>query len=460
MSESESWYIRSRGRVLGPFSLQQLERLREGGRIDFSCEVSVDRQTWGGLETIPAFTRKSASGKSASERSRPSATDQEPKASQDKSSKRDSGDFEEYSLQGGGSEAPVWYVSKNGEPSAPCTETEFFEMGGTGQISPTDLVWKEGLPEWIPAAEVDGLIPPQLKANAYAEVLDAISEPVSIAPTHVHFFDHLLEALREVIILPQSATPSSGPIELGRYSMYALMICTLLAVIIPASRGEKDWSVFLWILVPMALTLLAVQYAAVKFSYRCDAVLADTPMQIQSSAPFDCLAVWCLCTGGGLFIVAIGMAVHGQFLNMLGGVSMGLLFLFSSVIALHPERLNIHVTTQAAPLDEGLGLLSILPRVLVRMAPAIFGVGMLSTLVMVIYFGYQLFYRTLRFDEIGTMVSMIYGTGLISALTPIVSYFAFLGCYLILGWLQMMTTAARNLEAFARHSVSPGDAGS
>src|SRR5262245_43979974 len=40
------WYVRIRGRVLGPFSVPQLEDLRDRGQLRIFHEVSGDRLTW------------------------------------------------------------------------------------------------------------------------------------------------------------------------------------------------------------------------------------------------------------------------------------------------------------------------------------------------------------------------------------------------------------------------------
>src|SRR4051794_12449574 len=51
MSES-NWYIRSRGRIFGPFTTVQLESMRERGQFTRIHEVSRDRQTWTGAASV------------------------------------------------------------------------------------------------------------------------------------------------------------------------------------------------------------------------------------------------------------------------------------------------------------------------------------------------------------------------------------------------------------------------
>jgi hypothetical protein len=46
MNSSQSRYIRSRGKILGPFSVEQLQLLRDRGQLHRFHEVSEDRLTW------------------------------------------------------------------------------------------------------------------------------------------------------------------------------------------------------------------------------------------------------------------------------------------------------------------------------------------------------------------------------------------------------------------------------
>jgi hypothetical protein len=42
----------------------------------------------------------------------------------------------------------MYYLNRNGTQSGPFTEGHFRSLLSTGQVLPTDLVWKEGDPEW------------------------------------------------------------------------------------------------------------------------------------------------------------------------------------------------------------------------------------------------------------------------------------------------------------------------
>lgn|GEM_PF-1154024 len=54
--------------------------------------------------------------------------------------------------------ATQWHYTKAGEQHGPVTAAELKELAKSGELSPEDLVWKEGMSEWKPARSVNGLL--------------------------------------------------------------------------------------------------------------------------------------------------------------------------------------------------------------------------------------------------------------------------------------------------------------
>jgi hypothetical protein len=52
-----------------------------------------------------------------------------------------------------------WYYTKDGQRQGPVTSERLKELAANGQLSPTDLVWKEGTSQWVEAQQVKGLFP-------------------------------------------------------------------------------------------------------------------------------------------------------------------------------------------------------------------------------------------------------------------------------------------------------------
>lgn len=54
-----------------------------------------------------------------------------------------------------------WYYLIDGEQIGPVPTADLKELAETGVLHPSDLVWKEGMPDWKPAAQVPGLLSAQ-----------------------------------------------------------------------------------------------------------------------------------------------------------------------------------------------------------------------------------------------------------------------------------------------------------
>ena len=52
-----------------------------------------------------------------------------------------------------------WYYSKNGTQLGPVEEVELRAKLASGEISAADLVWKDGMPDWLAASRVAELAP-------------------------------------------------------------------------------------------------------------------------------------------------------------------------------------------------------------------------------------------------------------------------------------------------------------
>jgi hypothetical protein len=52
-----------------------------------------------------------------------------------------------------------WFYLKNGQNVGPFTQDQLRQLARQGQLLPTDLVWKNGMPSWSPASSIPGLLP-------------------------------------------------------------------------------------------------------------------------------------------------------------------------------------------------------------------------------------------------------------------------------------------------------------
>lgn len=50
-----------------------------------------------------------------------------------------------------------WYYSKNNSQVGPVDQHELLSRIASGEVSPTDLCWRDGMPDWIPISQVSEL---------------------------------------------------------------------------------------------------------------------------------------------------------------------------------------------------------------------------------------------------------------------------------------------------------------
>jgi hypothetical protein len=76
--------------------------------------------------------------------------------------------------------ASSWFYSVKGQRQGPVDSKRLKELARHGGLSPTDMVWHEGMIEWIPASKVRGLfpegiaVPPPMPPEAASAAVPAV----------------------------------------------------------------------------------------------------------------------------------------------------------------------------------------------------------------------------------------------------------------------------------------------
>jgi GYF domain 2 len=66
--------------------------------------------------------------------------------------------------------ADQWYYSKGGQQFGPISQEQLQGLFGNGTLTPDDLVWAEGMSEWVPGRHVPGLLAPGVAQPGMAPV--------------------------------------------------------------------------------------------------------------------------------------------------------------------------------------------------------------------------------------------------------------------------------------------------
>lgn len=79
-----------------------------------------------------------------------------------------------------------WYYGRDGHHAGPVSSQKLKELAEAGDLRPTDIVWKEGLSEWVPAAKVKGLFPKEerISTKTIIPTFGASTKTVVVACTN------------------------------------------------------------------------------------------------------------------------------------------------------------------------------------------------------------------------------------------------------------------------------------
>lgn len=133
------WFIRSRGRVLGPFTVPQLETMRARGQFTQFFEISEDRLNWESAATLTHLFPPSNAGAAAGSASRAIAIDEGPAPTTSSGQSAD------------------WFFAVGDGRQGPIPFDELQAKANRGEVRPETLVWSAGMADWAAARTVAGL---------------------------------------------------------------------------------------------------------------------------------------------------------------------------------------------------------------------------------------------------------------------------------------------------------------
>jgi hypothetical protein len=71
--------------------------------------------------------------------------------------------------------ADQWFYEHRGKRTGPISPADLKQMADSGQLSPDDIIWKEGMPTWVSARTLKGLFPPRRDEEFLPEDSTSIS---------------------------------------------------------------------------------------------------------------------------------------------------------------------------------------------------------------------------------------------------------------------------------------------
>jgi hypothetical protein len=420
-----NYYVRMRGKVLGPFSTKQLNTLRSRGQFSEANEISADGTTWESAATLVELfgTGEKRTRSKSSER----IEDSSPSIKQPESATPIAADG--------------WYYGIGDKQTGPVTFAELQHKLQFGELSANDLVWKQGMAEWTPASEVAELSElmelPRKKRKSSRKEIDVDgdeSEEAPDDPLPSHFLDHVLAGLRSAIDESLVATIGRWAIEIGRYAVYVAILMNLAFWIYLASQYHYYYVGLIG--VGIAIVALVLQFSAVKSCGAIGQVVQAASLRMTSMAFLDSMVI-ILLFGGVIALVycsAIGFLPRLRSM-ILVGIAVFILCEQLALMLLHPNSLGISISKRASTGEEGVSILTFFMMLPLRFVSTVFALGTAASII-----GTGIAFRQLmdakpastELEQALVLAGSSSSTLLASAAFPLAMYVYFVFAYLII----------------------------
>ena len=360
-----------------------------------------------------------------------------------------------------------WYYARDNQQAGPVSAVELKQLAAAGDLSPDDLVWREGMAEWAPARNVRGLFEaapaPAATPTEPAETHAATpAEPAAPSPAFAvpaaprrHPFDVLFDKFRPVF--------NAGLVDsIGRFfracGSYGLLAAVLLTVIFSAMMAWKE-DPLANILFGIAIlaALVSLQYLADKFCDALDRLNTATPGGLPSSVFPDGLAVLSKLLGIVILLASIFAAVQTSvYALILLGVAAFLTLAYLSLMAMNPAALNYSIGGECGAAEEALAVFMYLFKALTRFVPVAFGVGVVCGALLLGVSCFLIVSGEFDASTIGDTSSLACRMLIFSALLPPIAYVFFLLCYLLHGICRAVLSIPSSEELDRRFADGEG----
>ena len=130
---SDSYFIKSRGRTLGPYTLLQCQQMARKGQLARTSEISTDNSNWSQASNYPEVFERPITVAVVSH-----TVIHEPAPAGPPAPSMDS----------------AWYYALNGEQKGPTSNENILAMVRAGSLTATDRIWREGLDNWVQVSDI------------------------------------------------------------------------------------------------------------------------------------------------------------------------------------------------------------------------------------------------------------------------------------------------------------------
>lgn len=146
---SDQLFVRQGNKIRGPFSMAVLVSMKARGRLDATMQISCDRVNWVAARTLPELFGETDGCGSQLDGTSP-VLEMPPTIPA----------LHAVPSDGAGDPSLKCFYSIDGIVHGPVPLAALRQRAASGQLAPTDYVWIEGSPDWVPAISVPALCVP------------------------------------------------------------------------------------------------------------------------------------------------------------------------------------------------------------------------------------------------------------------------------------------------------------
>ncbi|MCS7306111.1 MAG: DUF4339 domain-containing protein [Thermoguttaceae bacterium] len=371
--------------------------------------------------------------------------------------------------------SPGWYYAQENKQFGPVSAAELKALADGGKLQPDDLVWREGMADWVPARRVKGLfeaeasnpLSPSTPGPAAADVSATAAEGSGSAPASVpvftppavfpeavgrgfeksltafyraregvsvHIFDFLLDLLRRSFPASLLQAICQGFSFFGYYALYGAMGIWMVGIVVQTLE-RKAISLFGWGLAGL-VALVVLQYIAGRFLPALERLNKSSPGRVCSTAFLDCIALLLLAIGVASVLGLVVYAVQqNEYLGILWAIELFIVMELAALMAVAPETLHITVSPETRAGEEALGVWSLLLKLVLKVSPVLFGLGVLQGTIELIYT--LILFATQNGHDWSRIWIAFWHLALAAAL-PLLAYLGFLTGYLTIDLLRAL----------------------
>ncbi|HLA85504.1 MAG TPA: DUF4339 domain-containing protein [Thermoguttaceae bacterium] len=349
-----------------------------------------------------------------------------------------------------------WYYASEDQRFGPISTVELKRLAERGQLTPADLVWREGMTDWTAAGQVKGLFhptapsPPEAAPGAVPPApptTSAVGAEVArakIAPASRHPVEMILALAQSTV--SEAFVESSVRLFVlaGHWAMYVAMLLALVAGAAVSFQAEVNQFVYILMGLAAVPVLAVMQFAAAKFCEALDRVNRSTRATVASTVLVDLIGVVSMVAGLILLLAITAQAVlMTQYAAILVALLVFILCQHLATVSFVHVDPGVIVSDQLSPGEEALGTLCALLKASARVVPVAFGAGVCWGTIMLLVACVQCFQGG-EMTAAGSMLALLAVLNiLLFAALPMLGYVVFLAFALMFDVLDGLLTLRR-----------------